>query len=122
MQYVLRERSLRLSSREEREALNEVTFRQANERLRERGQELGVTDEQVPFICECADERCTAIILVTLREYEHVRESRRRFIVAPEHEADDDSTRILAQMDGHWVVEKIGEAGRVAEDAGSGNT
>src|SRR5205823_14851784 len=44
----------------ERIARNDATFRQANEEIERAAEPLGI--EPIPFLCECADERCTEIV------------------------------------------------------------
>jgi hypothetical protein len=98
----------------ERVARNDATFRRANERLEESAQAYGV--ERVPFLCECADVRCTEVLQLTIAEYEHVRENGRHFLSVPGHEAAaKDFARVVEQHDGWVVVEKIGEAAKLAE-------
>ena len=59
----------------ERKALNEGTFRDANEELERGARELVDADDTslVPFICECPRPDCVQVVLVTLAEYEDVR-------------------------------------------------
>ena len=99
----------------ERSAKNEARFREANEQLEQRRIELlgDGDDRATPFLCECERTTCTAVVLLTLDEYEVARGSRRRFVICPEHVADN--ARVVARRDAYWLVEKQGEAGRVAE-------
>ena len=78
----------------ERIARNDATFRHANERIERAAEQADV--ELVPFLCECADERCTEIVRVSLADYEAVREHPERFLTAPDHHlAFADSVRRL---------------------------
>src|SRR4051794_37329338 len=43
----------------ERVARNNATFREANEGIAAKAQQLGLDAELIPFLCECVDERCT---------------------------------------------------------------
>ena len=106
-------RDVRLSA--ERSAKNEARFREANERLeRARVDLLGDTDtSRTPFLCECEDVQCTAVVLLTLAEYEQARGSPRRFLICPGHVADN--AQVVERGATHWLVEKQGETGRVAE-------
>jgi hypothetical protein len=99
----------------QRSAKNEAQFREANERLEERRLELlGEGDDRAtPFLCECERTSCTAVVLLTLEEYERARGSRRRFLICPGHVADN--AEVVARGETYWLVEKQGEAGRVAE-------
>ena len=96
----------------ERKALNEGRFRDANEHLERRAQELvGVGDaDPVPFLCECPDAACTQVVLVTLPEYEYVRSAGERGLAAVGHE-DESIERVVATNDRFLVTEKFGRAG-----------
>jgi hypothetical protein len=99
----------------ERAAANEARFRAANEQIRVRALELGVEEQPSPFLCECDDSRCTAVVLLRAQEYESVRSAPRRFVVASGHQGDDD--HVLEERDGFTVIEKTGEEGRLVEEA-----
>lgn len=61
----------RVPGREERIAENETRFRQANEDLRARWDELEVERPELTlFLCECGDRTCTEIIRMTLADHE----------------------------------------------------
>jgi hypothetical protein len=91
---------------------HESTFRHANERIQHAAHLNGYTG-LVPFICECADERCTEIIRLSLADYEGVRSHPRRFVVAPGHDADRGG--LVAARPRYAIVERSGHAGAVAE-------
>lgn len=98
----------------ERSAKNEAAFRDQNERLEKvRLELLGVDGRVTPFLCECDDVSCTAVVLLRLDQYEEARGTRRRFVVRPGHVADN--AQVVARHEDYWLVEKQGEAGRVAE-------
>ena len=63
---------------------NDVTFRDANERIYGSALEYKVT-EAIPFLCECADPACTAIIRLSADEYRRIRADARWFFGAPGH-------------------------------------
>src|SRR5215218_10192993 len=92
-------------------ALNESTFRQVNEGIEEGRRER---DGLVPFVCECGEIGCNAIVHLTLREYEDIREGARCFLVAPGHGAAFDELR--QEGDRYGVVRKPdGPLGDLAE-------
>jgi len=72
-----------------------VLFRQVNERLKDVAEATGVFDSGPEFVCECADESCTARIRLSLGEYERLRADPRRFVVLTGHEASPDVERIV---------------------------
>jgi hypothetical protein len=108
-----------VEKREERVAENEVIFRRANEEIEEVAEELdeSLTLRLIPFLCECADRRCTQIIRLSPREYEDVRASPRRFAISPGHELSLEDEQVIARSDRFTTVEKVGEAGREAAES-----
>jgi hypothetical protein len=98
----------------ERVAKNDAIFRDANERIARRAVVAGM--DKIPFLCECANERCTTILRLTIDEYEAVRAVGRRFFAAPGHEESAEGyATVVAQKDGYVVVEKVGDAAVIAE-------
>lgn len=59
---------------------NRERFRHANECLRDDVEEHVGERATVPFLCERADQECTASVEITLAEYREVRESPERVI------------------------------------------
>jgi hypothetical protein len=108
-----------MHERQSRVAENQVTFRRANEEIEEVAADLGdsLTVRLIPFLCECADPRCTQVIRLTRSEYEAVRASPRRFAVSPGHEVTLEDEQVIARCDRFSTVEKVGEAGRVAAES-----
>lgn len=96
-----------------RKAKNEAVFREVNDRIEDIATEFGVPDE-ASFVCECGDADCTEMVRMTLREYNEVRQEGRRFAILPGHE-DPQVERVVARHGRFSVVEKVGEAGDVAE-------
>ena len=97
---------------EQRVGLNEATFRAVNEGIARAEGEPG-DPERVGFRCECARLGCTTILEIRSAEYEAVRAHGRRFIVAPGHVVAE-TERVVASHGSYEVVEKHGEAGRLA--------
>ncbi|HEX4525855.1 MAG TPA: hypothetical protein VH108_03855 [Gaiellaceae bacterium] len=63
-------------------------------------------DARVPFVCECDDRHCDALIRLTLREYEVARSSA-DYLVAPGHQVGQAS--IVRAKDDCWLY--AGERG-----------
>ena len=97
-------------------AMNESAFRTANERLRRAAQSHRFRDDhRVPFICECADQHCREIVMLTIGDYEHVRAHPTWFLLVAGHEEDDAALeRIVDAEQGYAVVERLGTAGEEA--------
>jgi hypothetical protein len=94
-------------------AYNQSLFRDVNERVREVSAGLFTESETVEFLCECADTSCTQTIALTMAEYEAVRRAPTHFPVLPGHELPD-VERTIERHDRYIVVEKQGEAGKIA--------
>ena len=91
----------------ERIKANNARFRDANERIRDRADELGVEMDRIPFLCECPVEECVEIVHLTPGEYAAVREDPTRFMTAVGHEvAEKPVGEVVARRDGYVVVEK----------------
>jgi Universal stress protein family len=93
----------------QRRAEIESIFRQVNEEIEQCAEEHGLNGGRIPFICECEDERCTAIVPLTPSEYEQVRREPKQFLVKPGHESEPD--RVVIEADRFTVVEKTGDEG-----------
>jgi len=98
----------------ERLAQNEAFFRSLNERIREAAGEQGSDGHVYEFVCECADTACVERVRLTIDQYEEVRASGTRFILAEGHDIAKIET-VVDRADGHVVVEKVGVAAEVAD-------
>jgi hypothetical protein len=99
---------------QERFAANESVFREINEGI-ERGQWPGEEDSPIGFRCECARLGCNELLELSVREYEAVRASPRRFMVVPGHERLD-AEIVVERHPEYLVVEKLDQAGETAEE------
>ena len=98
-----------MSRSPEQAAKNESAFRRANEKLEERAAEFGRANERTPYLCECEDERCTQVVLLTHAEYEEVRAEPKRFLMVSGHQEVDDL--VVKQEAGFVVIDKRGDEG-----------
>jgi hypothetical protein len=98
-------------------AATQATFREANEKIEAAADEMGLVGA-IPFICECADARCVAIVRLTPEQYEDVRRHPRRFFALPGHQsiavAAGAAEMVFAFPD-YVLVDKIGIAGDISE-------
>jgi hypothetical protein len=94
-------------------AQNEDLFRDLNEQINESAETHGADSHVYEFFCECSDPTCMERVELTLAEYEHVRAEATRFVVRKNHVVREIEHVVEAVAD-HMVVEKHGEAGRVA--------
>jgi hypothetical protein len=101
----------------ERVGRNDATFRAANERIEKSALAFEFGAERIPFICECADERCTTVIGLTFDEYESIRAVPTHFLNAPGHHvAGGPHVRVVEDRGRYAVVEKLGEAARIVAE------
>jgi hypothetical protein len=102
----------------ERVGKNEALFREVNERIRELNDAFDApTGGPVDFVCECSLEGCRDYVPLTLSEYEDVRSSATRFLVAPGHLWHLESEHEVARQPRYWIIEKTGRAADVAAEA-----
>jgi hypothetical protein len=106
-----------MPSVEARLARNEVMFRAINERIRELAQRFDEPgEEDIAFVCECADETCVERIPLKLSQYDEVRVLPARFFVVPGHEATPLVETVLFRSPEFVIVRKIGLAADVARE------
>jgi hypothetical protein len=99
----------------ERVALNDATFRNANEKIEDKAESLEI--DPVPFLCECADVTCTEVVRLSLGDYEDIRSDPTHFLNVPGHEvAAGPHGRVVAEREGYVIVQKIGLAGEIVTD------
>lgn len=103
---------------EQRAARNEALFREVNENIARLEERHGTTPTEPVYVCECADAGCTEQLAIDLETYRRVREQPRLFFVRPGHE-DSRLERVVERHPEYLIVEKIGEAGQVAEQTQS---
>jgi hypothetical protein len=101
----------------ERAALNQSRFRALNERMEaSNATHLWVDPPMPDWVCECAFERCLVPVRLTIAQYEAVRESPTRFLVAAgEGHVVPEVERVVERNENYWVVEKVGDAGDMSE-------
>jgi hypothetical protein len=103
--------------REVRAARNEVLFRDVNENIASLQQDFDAPTAEPMFVCECADLECTEQLqAVDLDVFQRTREKPRRFLVIRGHQ-DAQIESVVETYASYLVVEKMGEAGEVAERA-----
>lgn len=96
---------------EERIVENESAYRSFNEELRGNG--TGQNGD-VLFHCECGRSDCTERLRLSRSAYESMRMNARLFIIVPGHNIEGVEV-VVERQPNHWIVEKIGPSGGVAE-------
>jgi hypothetical protein len=99
----------------ERVARNEAAFREANERIDRRAEDSHL--DVSPFLCECANPACTAVISLQLAAYEEIRAHPTHFLNAVGHDKNAQGfSEVIARKPGYIVVAKIGAAAPIAAE------
>ena len=103
---------------EARAARNESRFREINERIEPSNAAHNWVDPPyADWVCECAQEACSAPVRLTVQEYETVRADPTHFLVAPSDEhVTPEVEEIVHRHERYWVVGKRGVAGDVSEE------
>jgi hypothetical protein len=110
-----------MSSLEARLAKNELMFRAINERIRELASRFdNLDEEELEFVCECADETCVERVSLKPSQYDDVRAIPARFVVVLGHEATPLVERVLFRGNGFAIVRKVGLAGDIARAVAGG--
>ena len=94
-------------------ARHQALFRGVNEQLRGLNEAFEIVTRESEFVCECANIHCMKHVTMTVAEYDAVRRFPTRFLVLPTHVCPE-VERIAAEHDRYVVVEKEGEAAKVA--------
>jgi hypothetical protein len=90
----------------EREAQNEVRFRDQNEWIEKASDSFGGFPLTETYVCECGDGACTETIELTRAEYESVRSEPTHFVLAPNHE-NPEVESVVAESSRFAVVDKF---------------
>ena len=98
----------------DRIARNEAIFREINESIA-RGQWPGDPRERIAFRCECGILSCNMLVEVAAADYERIRSDPRRFLLVRGHEITA-VEEVIEGRESYVVVEKLGEAGKVATE------
>ena len=100
---------------QERVARNDALFREANEGIEDAATKYEVLD-QIPFICECADGDCRELLILSIEEYEEIRQNPRHFLNAPGHvRSAKGAAEVVTDHGRYTIVAKTGHAGDVVE-------
>jgi hypothetical protein len=109
--------SLDQEARVHKLAANQSRFRRSNDRLKRAAQShRSEASDRLPFLCECADPGCFEAVMLSIAEYERVREHPNWFLLVAGHEdVESDYERIIEAENGYAVVEQTGKPSEVAE-------
>jgi hypothetical protein len=97
-------------------AKNEALFRAVNEQVEAIDRQAATPrDELTSFLCECSRTECLERVALTPAEYEGVRSSPIRFVLAPGHEIPEIEV-VIQETDRYSVVEKVEGERSLARD------
>ena len=103
-----------MDERERRLGLNEVLFREVNERLADMRDPSVTPESTYDFICECANRDCDARVALTLGEYEGVRAEPTHFAIFPGHELKEIESVVEANERYAIVRTRAGDVAELA--------
>lgn len=103
-----------MDPRQQRRVANESKFRAANEVITRKLDEFHGNGEHYEIMCECALTECQDMFELPRGEYGHVRSDPRWFAVLPDHVLQA-SERTVEDHGRYWIVEKLDEGAKVAE-------
>lgn len=108
---------MRMSEPERRKAMNEVVFREVNERIEGLQRRFALAeDEPLQIVCECDRLDCHERVSMPLESYELLRAEAACFVVVPGHE-DHSVEDVVDSSAGYVVVRKhAGEPREIAEE------
>jgi hypothetical protein len=95
-------------------AMRRVALNQANLRKVNEGIDAERDDGLTAFLCECGILGCNRLVMLSRPQYEAVRVSRRRFLVAPGHVVSE-LEHVVEQHAEHAVVETHQHTSELAE-------
>jgi hypothetical protein len=103
-----------MDPRDER-SRNEAMYRAVNREIEHVSEALGDgPQDRINVLCECGEDGCSETLELTVAEYDEGHRERDRFTVVPGHE-DERIERVVVRTERYLVVDKFGEAERVAE-------
>jgi hypothetical protein len=92
------------NARERRVVKNEVEFRAYNARREQ--MEHDVSEDPVPFVCECGDPDCIRALTATAEEWERAHTREDQFLVLPGH-VYPEYERVVERGERTWIVQKF---------------
>ena len=104
-----------MDARHERVSRNEAMFRSVNREIEQVSEQSGDgRQDRIEVICECGQDGCSETLDLTIAEYDDAHGQRDRFVIATGHE-DEEIEVVVTRTDRYLVVDKFGEAERVAQ-------
>lgn len=92
-------------------------FRAINGKIRELAERFEhIAGEELPFVCECADETCIEPISLTPAQYDDLRTIPTQFVVIPGHELGPLIEEVVLRRAGFHIVRKVGVAAEIARE------
>jgi hypothetical protein len=82
---------------------NELAFQAYNERRQEFESDQS---EPIPFVCECGDGQCFAVVDVLPHEWADAHQREDQFVVVPHHVIPDLEV-VVNQREGSWTIRKL---------------
>jgi hypothetical protein len=94
-----------VANRDTRRERNQELFRVGNERLVAAIGERIPETANIPFLCECADDRCDGRVEIRRDEWEQIASTPNQFVMVPGHLRSEGEI-VVGALDGYDVVQK----------------
>jgi hypothetical protein len=94
-----------MGSRDTKREQNQKLFRIGNERLNTIVEEQTPSAAPVPFLCECADERCNGRVELDRAQWESVAAKPNHYVMVAGHQRSEGEV-IVGELAGYDVVVK----------------
>ena len=94
-----------MDERQERVGLNEVLFREVNERLGHINETFSGPIDQIDMVCECGQAACIDRFSMDTEAYQELRADARTFAIKPGHEVAD-VEEVVSEGPDYVVVRK----------------
>jgi hypothetical protein len=103
------------AEQELRAAQNQMMFRSVNDQIKEAGEKLGDSTEELDFACECADDMCMEKIRLSSHQFLGIESEANRFIVLRGHELPEVED-VIAERVGFLIVSKRGAGAEFVQE------
>jgi hypothetical protein len=94
-----------MGSRNDKREQNQKLFRMGNERLNTMVREQAPAAAPVPFLCECADERCDGRVELDPAQWESVAAKPNHYVMVAGHQRSE-GEKVVGALAGYDIVLK----------------
>ena len=103
------------AERELRAAQNQMLFRSVNDRIKELGENILASVDELDFACECENSECIEPIRMPVAQFAAIEGVENRFMVLRGHEVPEVED-VIAERDGFVIVSKRGAGAEFVQE------